>query len=81
MDLKGKQTVEKGMIAMLNRLMTSRKVRGFLLILLIVSALVAVVSVAVPLNRKKEEKPAAPATPPADVQLLTEIRDLLKEKK
>ena len=35
------------------------------------------------LNRKKEP-PAAPATPPAppaDVQLLTEIRDLLKEKK
>ena len=34
------------------------------------------------LNRKKEA-PAAPATPPAppaDVQLLTEIRDLLKEK-
>ena len=39
---------------MLNRLMTSRKVRGSLLILLIVPALVAVVSVAVPLNRKKE---------------------------
>lgn len=35
------------------------------------------------LNRKKEA-PAAPATPPAppaDVQLLTEIRDLLKEKR
>lgn len=35
------------------------------------------------LNRKKEA-PAAPATPPAppaDVRLLTEIRDLLKEKK
>lgn len=35
------------------------------------------------LSRKKEA-PAAPATPPAppaDVQLLTEIRDLLKEKK
>ena len=35
------------------------------------------------LNRKKEA-PAAPVTPPAppaDVQLLTEIRDLLKEKK
>ncbi|WP_459187645.1 large-conductance mechanosensitive channel protein MscL [Parabacteroides sp. APC149_11_2_Y6] len=32
------------------------------------------------LNRKKEEAPAAPAPPPADVQLLTEIRDLLKEK-
>ena len=30
----------------------------------------------------KEEAPAeeAPAEPPADVQLLTEIRDLLKEK-
>ena len=31
------------------------------------------------LNRKKEEAPAAPAPPPADVQLLTEIRDLLKK--
>lgn len=30
------------------------------------------------LQRKKEEAPAAPAAPPADVQLLTEIRDLLK---
>lgn len=31
--------------------------------------------------RKKEDaKPAAPAPPPADVQLLTEIRDLLKNK-
>ena len=34
------------------------------------------------LNKKKaEEVPAAPPAPPADVQLLTEIRDLLKEKK
>ena len=35
------------------------------------------------LNRKKEAPaaPAAPPAPPADVQLLTEIRDLLKEKK
>lgn len=33
------------------------------------------------LSRKKEEaQPATPPTPPADVQLLTEIRDLLKEK-
>lgn len=32
------------------------------------------------LNKKKEEVPAAPVAPPADVQLLTEIRDLLKEK-
>lgn len=33
------------------------------------------------LNKKKEEEPAAPAPPAADVQLLSEIRDLLKEKK
>ena len=33
------------------------------------------------LSRKKEEaQPATPRAPPADVQLLTEIRDLLKEK-
>jgi large conductance mechanosensitive channel len=30
-------------------------------------------------SKKKEETPAAPAPPPADVQLLTEIRDLLKK--
>lgn len=33
------------------------------------------------LNKKKEEKPAAPAPPAEDIQLLSEIRDLLKEKK
>ncbi|MDH6534638.1 large-conductance mechanosensitive channel protein MscL [Parabacteroides sp. 52] len=33
------------------------------------------------LHKKKEaEKPAAPAAPPADIQLLTEIRDLLKKE-
>ena len=32
------------------------------------------------LSKKKEEAPAAPPAPPADVQLLTEIRDLLKNK-
>lgn len=31
------------------------------------------------LQRRKEEAPAEPAPPPADVQLLTEIRDLLKK--
>ena len=31
------------------------------------------------LKKKEEEKPAAPAEPPADVKLLTEIRDLLKK--
>ncbi|EKF17654.1 large conductance mechanosensitive channel protein MscL [Nitratireductor pacificus] len=33
------------------------------------------------LRRKQAEEPAAPAAPPADVQLLTEIRDLLSKKK
>ena len=33
------------------------------------------------LTKKKEEAPKAPAAPPADIQLLTEIRDLLKENK
>lgn len=30
-------------------------------------------------KKKEEKKPAAPAEPPADVKLLTEIRDLLKK--
>ncbi len=30
-------------------------------------------------TKKKEAAPAAPAPPPADIQLLTEIRDLLKK--
>jgi len=29
--------------------------------------------------KTKDEKPAAPAEPPADIKLLTEIRDLLKK--
>jgi len=33
------------------------------------------------INRLKKEAPAAPAAPPADVKLLTEIRDLLASKK
>lgn len=33
------------------------------------------------LNRKKKEEPKAPPAPPADIQLLTEIRDLLKKDK
>lgn len=39
---------------MLNRLMTSRWVRGFLFCLLILSAITTILSVALPLNRKKE---------------------------
>ena len=30
-------------------------------------------------KKKEEEKPAVPETPPEDIQLLTEIRDLLKK--
>lgn len=30
-------------------------------------------------KRKEEAKPVAPSAPPADIQLLTEIRDLLKK--
>lgn len=30
-------------------------------------------------KKKEEEKPSAPAEPPADIKLLTEIRDLLKK--
>lgn len=44
---------EKGMIDMLNRLMTSRRVRGFLLTLSILSAIVAALSVFIPLNQRK----------------------------
>ena len=32
-------------------------------------------------HKKKEEAPKAPAAPPADIQLLTEIGDLLKNNK
>lgn len=52
----------------------------FLIIAVAVFLLVKAINT---LNRKKEETtkaPAAPAAPPADIQLLTEIRDLLKEK-
>jgi large conductance mechanosensitive channel len=31
------------------------------------------------MKKKEETKPAAPVTPPADILLLTEIRDLLKK--
>ncbi len=51
--------------------------------LLTALALFAVMKAINSLHRKKEEepKPEEPAPVPADVQLLTEIRDLLKEEK
>jgi large conductance mechanosensitive channel len=33
------------------------------------------------INRVRKEEPAAPAAPPEDVVLLTEIRDLLKQQR
>lgn len=52
----------------------------FLVIALAVFLLVKGVN-ALARKRKKEAEKAAPAAPPADIQLLTEIRDLLKAEK
>ena len=51
---------------------------NFLLIALVVFWLVKAVN---KLSRKKDEAPAAPPAPSAEEKLLTEIRDLLREKK
>jgi len=47
---------------------------NFLIVAMVVFVIVKNVN---RLKRKEEEKPAAPKAPPADVVLLTEIRDLL----
>ncbi|HEX9252169.1 MAG TPA: large-conductance mechanosensitive channel protein MscL [Ignavibacteriaceae bacterium] len=47
--------------------------------LIIAFAIFMVVKAMNSMKKKKEEAPAAPPAPPADVQLLTEIRDLLKK--
>lgn len=49
----------------------------FLIIAIAVFLLIKAINA---LNKKKEESTKAPVAPPADIQLLTEIRDLLKEK-
>lgn len=52
---------------------------NFLIIAFVVFVMVKAIN---SLHRKKEtEKPAEPAAPPADIALLTEIRDLLKKDK
>lgn len=53
------------------------QVINFLILSLVVFMMVKILN---RFRRKKEEKPAAPPAPPADIVLLTEIRDLLKEQ-
>jgi len=62
----------------LNYGMFIQNVIDFLIIALCVFL---VVKVANNLSKKKEDAPAAPPAPTKDQELLTEIRDLLKEKK
>lgn len=47
--------------------------------LIIAFAIFMVIKAMNSMKKKKEEAPAAPPEPPADVKLLTEIRDLLKK--
>lgn len=55
-----------------------QNVIDFLIIGLAVFLLIKAINA---VSRKKEEAPKEPPAPPADVQLLTEIRDLLKKGK
>jgi len=54
------------------------KLVNFLIIAFVLFLLVRSVT---KLTKKKEAAPAAPAEPPADVKLLTEIRDLLRQNR
>ncbi|HNR74171.1 MAG: Large-conductance mechanosensitive channel [Bacteroidetes bacterium OLB12] len=51
-------------------------VLDFLIIAFVIFLMVKAMNAA---KKKEEAAPAAPAAPPADIQLLTEIRDLLKK--
>lgn len=50
---------------------------SFIIISLVIFLMIKLIN---KLHKKKEEAPAEPAAPPADVALLTEIRDLLKNR-
>jgi large conductance mechanosensitive channel len=55
---------------------------NFIILALVVFVIVKLVNKAMDVTKKKEEAaPAAPPEPSAEEKLLTEIRDLLKEKK
>lgn len=47
--------------------------------LIVAFVIFMIVKAATSVQKKKEEAPAPPPEPPADVKLLTEIRDLLKK--
>jgi len=51
-------------------------VLDFLIIAFVIFLMIKAMNAA---KKKEEAAPAAPAAPPADIQLLTEIRDLLKK--
>ncbi|MBR3125690.1 MAG: large-conductance mechanosensitive channel protein MscL [Mogibacterium sp.] len=53
----------------------------FLLIALVLFMIIKAINKAKSVVVKEEEAPAEPEPVPADIELLTEIRDLLKEKK
>ena len=61
-------------------LMVGNFIQAVITFLLTAFALFCILKAFNSFKKKEEEKPAAPAQPPADVQLLTEIRDLLKNK-
>ena len=61
-------------------LMVGNFIQAVITFLLTAFALFLILKAFNSFKKKEEAKPAAPATPPADVQLLTEIRDLLKNK-
>ena len=61
-------------------LMVGNFIQAVITFLLTAFALFLILKAFNSFKKKEEAKPAAPAAPPADVQLLTEIRDLLKNK-
>ena len=54
-------------------------INALIAFLLVALALFFVVKGMNKMKKAEEEAPTAPAAPPADIQLLTEIRDLLKK--
>lgn len=76
-DFKDLHIVLKGSVTM-NYGMFIQNIIDFLIIALCVFL---VVKVANQLSKKNEDAPAVPAAPTKDQELLTEIRDLLKERK